>query len=1353
MKKTIIFLQLILISLVVFGQDVAPLNPDFVKYLHEKDFIEKKKKATKTSNYPKGEIPSPVIPNFDNFKPSKKTKGSLPSSYDLRTIEGGKYLTPVKDQGSEGACWSFATYGTIESYWKKQGLSEYDLSEQNLATCHGFDYSTNEGGNFYMSAAYLTRNSGPVSEAEDPYTLPSNAYCKGEFTPVAYVGEMRFLPGRNDDAYDKDIIKQAIMDYGALYMNYYADDDYMNYSDYTYYYDGDTITNHAVTLVGWDDNKVVTGGVASPSSQGAWIVKNSWGALWGDDGYLYISYEDAKALTNVVYFPGYIKYKKNASVYSYDKLGWVTSASGKFGLVKYTAENDLEIKKISTYIPNAGTIIDIEVYNGFIGNSLSGLLGSIPDTNCQLPGYYMFELSEPVKIKKGSDYFIKVKYNSDGIYSIPVEMQVSGYSSGTVIQSGKCWVSPDGSEWESVGSGRTNELNLCIKAYVENESPRLYVKQNGTGSGVSWADASGDLQAMINTLSTTGGEIWVAEGTYTPIRPANNLTTIDYYNRNNAFVLAPDVKIYGGFKGAETALEQRNWETNQTILSGLLSAIDTAYHVVISSDEVGEACLDGFTITGGSANGEGYITVNNYYVHAPQGAGVYLVLSSPLLVNLNVVNNKSAFGGGFYIHSSMSKIENVSILKNNASSTGGGIYNYGSAPTLTNVEFIENTANDGAGMYNENNSALPTLTNVLFQKNTASNIAGGMFNYEGSSPKLTNVTFRKNRGENYGGGMANIKYSSPELNNCIFQENMSSSGGGIYNENQTAPILSEVKFIENSAGFGGGIMNNASSVEITNSKFTDNEVATSGGAIYNGNGSNIMANSTTFTGNMGSYGGAIFSDLSDMYLEKVTMDVNSATLGGGGIFHQNNSELILINSILRNNTAGENGGAVFSHNDGNSTSLPGIFINTLFEKNKAIDKGGAFFYDDGEALPLFFTNCTFAGNEADSGNVFFYVKDGTGMVPNFINCIIDKGENIEGNLVDGSHEYTGLSELLFKNTLTSYSFLGNNSGNTANIENTDPLFADVSNNDYRLKRTSPAREIGDTSPDLLYYLPVTEDLDGNPRIVNGKIDLGAYQYIVSDDASLVSITVDGVSATLKAESEDTYEITIAYTESIEIDAVATHELAIINEDDLGQKAVTTGKNTFTITVTAESGDVDIYTLEVQVRTQKKNQTIVFAPFDTKAVGDPDFSPVAVSSSGLELTYTSSDSEVASIVGSRIHIVGTGSTIITATQEGNDEYNAAEPQMQILTVTSNVSIPDVSTNDVSISPNPTTGKVQVTSSKVQVGKVEIFDINGKRLSTININTKHSTQEVDLSGFANGVYILRINDEQTVKVIKE
>ncbi|MDL2223953.1 hypothetical protein LJB92_01410, partial [Bacteroidales bacterium OttesenSCG-928-M06] len=299
-------------------------------------------------------------------------------------------------------------------------------------------------------------------------------------------------------------------------------------------------------------------------------------------------------------------------------------------------------------------------------------------------------------------------------------------------------------------------ITLLLLLATNMQATVRYVKHNGTTNAttaISWATACSDLQAVIN-ISNEGDEIWVAAGTYFPtikaaeIDSKGNATT----DRDKAYVLEKGVKIYGGFAGTETSLEERNWESNKTILSGDIGtpedASDNCYHIVISVGNVGDACLDGFTITGGNDDGSGYIVVKGKSVYRFGEAGICIRSSSPTFSNLIISNNKRE---GMSTHDSSSILTNVTITNND----GGGISSSWSSLILTNVTITENK---GKGIYN--NEGSPQLINAIIANNTEE----GMYNNFGE-PKLTNVAI-------YGNFIGIYNYaSSPILTNVTISGN------------------------------------------------------------------------------------------------------------------------------------------------------------------------------------------------------------------------------------------------------------------------------------------------------------------------------------------------------------------------------------------------------------------------------------------------------------------------------------------------------------------------------------------------------------------------------------------------------
>ena len=435
--------------------------------------------------YPLGDVPDPLpstVHDPDEELPARISVDGASASdsrYDMRDPNGDSnksdtLLTPIRNQGACGACWAFATYGSYESHVKNffgTADADNDYSENNLNQAHGFDIAPCNGGNQYMATAYTARGEGPLSEADDPYVASASASTCTTCSPQGYVQNVVFLPVRSsvtDNAY----IKQNVISHGALYTSMYWTDSSYNSSTRTYYYndpnDSFNDSNHAVVIVGWDDNKSVPG---APGS-GAFLIRNSWGTSFGESGYFWISYHDESvAFSKVAYFTK-LDHTNDAydKIYQYDELGWVddlgVGSTTIYGANRFTAHSHESLKAVSFYATGRNTSYQITIYGSFNGSSFSNALGTKSGVLAER-GYYTIKLDTPIELQISQPFSVVVKFTTPGYtYPLPVERPWSGYSSAATAHSGESYYSSNGTTFYDI-TGAISNTNICIKAFTD----------------------------------------------------------------------------------------------------------------------------------------------------------------------------------------------------------------------------------------------------------------------------------------------------------------------------------------------------------------------------------------------------------------------------------------------------------------------------------------------------------------------------------------------------------------------------------------------------------------------------------------------------------------------------------------------------------------------------------------------------------------------------------------------------------------------------------------------------------------------------------------------------------------------
>ncbi len=304
----------------------------------------------------------------------------------------------------------------------------------------------------------------------------------------------------------------------------------------------------------------------------------------------------------------------------------------------------------------------------------------------------------------------------------------------------------------------------------------------GANNGSSWADAYNHLQDALNSASY-GDTIRVAEGVYRP--DADTVNPSGSGHRDATFRLIDGVGLEGGYAGfGQPDPDARDIELYETVLSGDLNGNDVqvadpldlldettraenSYHVVTCTGTNETTVLEGFTITGGHANGS---SPHN------AGGGLFIDGNANAEVDQCVVRGNAAAerAGGIYVSNSSPTITDCRFEGNHGGLFGGGVCALNASPIISECSFSHNyTRWNGAGITLDNCSS--TVANCRFYANSSARGAG-LFTWY-SQDDILNCEFYDNDAGVQGGAME-CSYSDPSIVNCTFSNNHAANNGG-----------------------------------------------------------------------------------------------------------------------------------------------------------------------------------------------------------------------------------------------------------------------------------------------------------------------------------------------------------------------------------------------------------------------------------------------------------------------------------------------------------------------------------------------------------------------------------------------
>ncbi len=417
----------------------------------------------------------------------------LPELYDLRDVDGINYVTSVKSQQG-GTCWAHGTMASVEGNmlitgaWTDAGeTGEPAMAEYHLDWWNGFNEHNNDdtdppsgaglevhmGGDYRVSTAYFSRGEGGVRESDgQSYNNPPARHSDSYHYYYPRTVEWYTL---GDGIENIDVIKQNIIDHGVMATCMCYDNAFINNNNIHYQPPSDpTDPNHAVAIIGWDDNKQTQAPLP-----GAWLVKNSWGSWWGDNGYFWISYYDKHSCRNVEM--GAISFQEvepmqYEKVFYHDYHGWrdqvenITLAANRFEL-----DDDYILQAVSFFsneldITYTATIFELMGDNG-PENEIASMTGDIEHI-----GFHTFDFEYPIDLTGYSEFVIQLELSDGGMpydRTSDIPVLLGAPNTRTIVDSyaeenQSYYYNPETFSWEDFyyyddPSGFDNTGNFCIK--------------------------------------------------------------------------------------------------------------------------------------------------------------------------------------------------------------------------------------------------------------------------------------------------------------------------------------------------------------------------------------------------------------------------------------------------------------------------------------------------------------------------------------------------------------------------------------------------------------------------------------------------------------------------------------------------------------------------------------------------------------------------------------------------------------------------------------------------------------------------------------------------------------------------
>lgn len=428
--------------------------------------------------------------------------GRSADSYYNSADEG--YVTPVKDQGLTNCCWAFASLSALETDAIIKGWETADSVDFSEAHLTWFIYRENKDvndpiynemanftgstpytatGNVGRAVAALARGTGITDEEKYPFS-PNNIRAMGYYSDDAYYDNNGYSISQTAELKDMTEIKRWIRAHGSCIANMYSCSDYFrepeNDEDFCSYYSPcEQSVNHCINIVGWDDEFSADNFSVRPETDGAWIIKNSYGTEWGNDGYFYLSYCDPNLSGFLGFEIGRVDYD-NIHTYNANPHAAILHAEKSIysaNIFHITKPEILEYVSFYTFTEDEQVTVELYQLDTATQGPSNGFVQEKVTVTVKSPGYHKMKLLSGNVLSPDSYYSVVLNSRTDDKAYVPVEVSTSKNYRYTKAPF-QSFYSVDGIKWVDASKyGNvyiniyTKDTEICTHSFVTKVVP------------------------------------------------------------------------------------------------------------------------------------------------------------------------------------------------------------------------------------------------------------------------------------------------------------------------------------------------------------------------------------------------------------------------------------------------------------------------------------------------------------------------------------------------------------------------------------------------------------------------------------------------------------------------------------------------------------------------------------------------------------------------------------------------------------------------------------------------------------------------------------------------------------------